>query len=162
MGAEERAKKIIADSEREANSVMREKLLEVKDEWYKKKQEYDNESNQKRSKLQAYEKQLTSREENIDRKVELLDKKERELHQVQRESEEKSKILESRQSELEKIIAEEIIRLERASGLSREEAKKILIETMTNAAKTEAAQTLKDLRDKVRGQSVRRSAPSGG
>ncbi len=150
MGAEERAKKIIADSEREANSVMREKLLEVKDEWYKKKQEYDNESNQKRNKQQAYEKQLTSREENIDRKVELLSKKEREIHQVQRETEEKSKTLESRQGELEKIISEEIIRLERASGLSREEAKKILIETMTNAAKTEAAQTLKDLRDKVR------------
>ncbi len=150
MGAEERAKKIIADSEREANSVMREKLLEVKDEWYKKKQDYDNESNQKRSKLQAYEKQLTSREENIDRKVDLLNKKERELHQVQRETEEKAKTLESRQAELEKVIAEEIVRLERASGLSREEAKKILIETMTNAAKTEAAQTLKDLRDKVR------------
>ena len=150
MGAEERAKKIIADSEREANSVMREKLLEVKDEWYKKKQEYDNESNQKRGKLQAYEKQLTSREENIDRKVDLLNKKERELHQVQRESEEKSKTLETRQGELERVISEEIVRLERASGLSREEAKKILIETMTNAAKTEAAQTLKDLRDKVR------------
>jgi len=150
MGAEERAKKIIADSEREANSVMREKLLEVKDEWYKKKQEYDNESNQKRSKLQAYEKQLASREENIDRKVELLNKKERELHQIQRENDEKSKTLETRQAELEKIIAEEIVRLERSSGLSRDEAKKILIETMTNAAKTEAAQTLKDLRDKVR------------
>ncbi len=150
MGAEERAKKIVADSEREANAVMREKLLEVKDEWYKKKQEYDNEANQKRSKLQAYEKQITSREENIDRKVELLNKKERELHQIQRESEEKAKSLETRQAELEKIIGEEIVRLERSSGLSRDEAKKILIETMTNAAKTEAAQTLKDLRDKVR------------
>jgi ribonuclease Y len=150
MGAEERAKKILADSEREANSVMREKLLEVKDEWYKKKQDFDNDSNQKRSKLQAYEKQLASREENIDRKVELLNKKERELHQIQRENEDKTRLLDGRQVELEKIIAEEITRLERASGLSRDEAKKILIETMTNTAKTEAAQTLKDLRDKVR------------
>ncbi|HTR82013.1 MAG TPA: ribonuclease Y [Bacteroidota bacterium] len=150
LSAEERAKKIIADAEREANSVMREKLLEVKDEWYKKKQEFDAESNQKRNKMQSYEKQLSSREENIDRKVELLNKKERELHQVQRESDEKGKLLEGRQLELDKMIAEEITRLERASGLSREEAKKILIESLTNSAKTEAAQTLKDLRDKVR------------
>ena len=41
--AEERAKKILADAEREANNLKKEKLLEVKDEWYKKKQEYDHE-----------------------------------------------------------------------------------------------------------------------
>ncbi|HTX18172.1 MAG TPA: ribonuclease Y [Bacteroidota bacterium] len=150
MSAEERAKKIIADSEREASSVMREKLLEVKDEWYKKKQEFDNEANQRRNKIQAYEKQLASREENIDRKVELLNKKERELHQIQRESEEKAKFLEGRQLEMEKMVAEEIVRLERASGLSREEAKKAIVENLTNAAKTEAAQALKEIRDKVR------------
>jgi ribonuclease Y len=54
MSAEERAKKIIADAERDAAATTREKLLEVKDEWYKKKQEYDNDVNQKRNKLQAY------------------------------------------------------------------------------------------------------------
>ena len=150
MSADERAKKIIADAEREANSVMREKLLEVKDEWYKKKQEFDNDANQKRNKLQTHEKQLSSREENIDRKVELLNKKERELHQIQRESEEKGHALETRQVELDKMVAEEVTRLERASGLSREEAKKAIIENLTNSAKTEAAQALKEIRDRVR------------
>ena len=150
MSAEERSKKIIVDAEREANSVMREKLLEVKDEWYKKKQEYDNDANQKRNKIQAYEKQLAGREENIDRKVELLNKKERELHQIQRESDDKAKQIETKQTELDKMISEEIIRLERASGLSRDEAKKILIESLTNSAKTEAAQFLKEIRDKMK------------
>ena len=49
--AEERAKQIIEDAQKEANNIKREKLLEVKDEWYKKKIEFDNEVNQKRQKF---------------------------------------------------------------------------------------------------------------
>lgn len=150
MNSEERAKKILSDAEREANSVMREKLLEVKDEWYKKKQEFDSEANQKRNKLQSYEKQLSSREENIDRKVELLNKKERELHQLQRENDDRRKQNELRQAELDKLIAEEITRLERASGLTRDDAKKMLLENLVNTAKADAAQSLKALRDRAR------------
>lgn len=150
ISAEERAKKIIADAERDANAMAREKLLEVKDEWYKKKQEFDADFNQRRNKLQQYEKQLQNREENIDRKVELLNKKEREIHQLRREFDEKSKILEAKQTDLQKLIDEENTRLERASGMSREEAKRMLMENLINTAKTEAAQTLKDIRDQVR------------
>jgi ribonuclease Y len=150
INAEERAKKIIADGERDAKALAREKMIEVKDEWYKKKQEFDADSNQKRSKQQAYEKQLESRDENIDRKVELLNKKERELNQFQRDVQAKNKVIEQRQEELEKMVVEETTRLERASGMSRDEAKRFLIENMTDAAKTEAAQLLKDIRDKAR------------
>src|SRR5690606_30089473 len=51
VSAEDRAKQIIADAQKESNNIKREKLLEVKDEWYKKKIEFDNEVNQKRQKL---------------------------------------------------------------------------------------------------------------
>ncbi|MDP4193337.1 MAG: Rnase Y domain-containing protein, partial [Bacteroidota bacterium] len=54
--AEERAKRILADAEKEANNTKREKLLEVKDEWLKRKQEFDAEANQKKQKIQNYEK----------------------------------------------------------------------------------------------------------
>ncbi|MDL1893806.1 DUF3552 domain-containing protein, partial [Sphingobacteriales bacterium CHB3] len=76
--ATDQAKKIILDAEKEAETLKREKLLEVKDEWYSKKKEFDADVQSKRSKLQAQEKALDSREENIDRKVELINKKERE------------------------------------------------------------------------------------
>jgi ribonucrease Y len=157
MNAEERSKKIIADAERDANALTREKMLEVKDEWYRKKQEFDSESNQKRNKLQVYEKQLDDREENIDKKVELLNKKEREQHQIQRDIQEKVKVAELRQQELDKMIAEENVRLERASGMSREDAKRLLMENLINAVKTESAQTLKDVRDKTREEAKRES-----
>src|SRR5512146_1618324 len=77
--AEARAKAILADADKESANLKKEKLLEVKDEWYRKKQEFEHEANQKRNKLQSFEKQLGGREENLDRKVELVNKKEREV-----------------------------------------------------------------------------------
>ncbi|MEO8166905.1 MAG: ribonuclease Y [bacterium] len=148
--AQDRAAKIIADGEKEAETTKREKLLEVKDEWYTKKKEFDADIQSKRSKLQAQEKALDSREENIDRKVELINKKEREQGQLKRQLDEKDKSLEARQIELDQLIGEENSRLERASGLSRDEAKRILMENLANDAKTEAAHMLKELRDKAR------------
>jgi ribonuclease Y len=148
--ADERAKKIIADAERDAAATTREKLLEVKDEWYKKKQEYDNDVNQKRNKLQAYEKQLHGREENIDRKVELLNKKEREVTQLQKKNDDLAKLLEVKHADIDKMILDENVRLERASGMSRDEARRHLLDNLTDSVKTESAQMLKDIRDKAR------------
>ncbi|MBI5470980.1 MAG: ribonuclease Y [Ignavibacteriae bacterium] len=148
--ATDRAGKILADAEKEAETIKREKLLEVKDEWYSKKKEFDSDVQSKRNKLQAQEKALNGREENIDRKVELINKKEREQSQLKRSLEEKDRLLQGRQTELDQMIAEENSRLERASGLSREEAKRILMENLANDAKTEAAHMLKEIRDKAR------------
>lgn len=148
--AKDQASKIITDAGREAEAVKREKLLEVKDEWYSKKKEFDNDVQQRRNKLTSQEKQLEAREENIDRKVDLISKKERELGGWRKELDEQRRVLDQRQKEIDVLIAEENNRLERMSGLSREEAKRILIENLTNEARTDAAHLLKELRDKAR------------
>jgi ribonuclease Y len=153
--AGEQARKIVADGEKEAETLKREKLLEVKDEWYQKKKEFDGDVQSKRGKLQAQEKAIDVREENIDRKVELLGKKEREQGILKRNLDEQSKGLDSRQSELERLIQDENIRLERASGLSHDEAKRILMENLANEARSEAAHMLKDIRDKSRDEAKR-------
>lgn len=148
--AEERAKKIIADAEKDAATLKREKLLEVKDEWYRKKQEFDAEATGKRNKLQAHEKQLDNREENIDRKLDLMNKKEKEVQVMRREVEEKGRKLEADRVAVTRLIEEENASLERVSGLSRDEAKKLLMENMMNEAKAEAAQVLKEIHDQVK------------
>ncbi len=148
--AEERSKKIMADAERDAAAVQKEKMLEVKDEWYRKKHEFENEANQKRNKLQAYEKQLNGREENIDRKVDLLGKKEKEVQNLQKNNEVRSNELDQKLQQLDQMIAEENLKLERASGMSRDEARKLLMDNLLDSVKTEAAQTLKDIRDKAK------------
>jgi ribonuclease Y len=148
--AKETARKVIADAEKEAETVKREKLLEVKDEWYQKKKDFDTDVQNKRSKLQAQEKALEVREENIDRKVELLGKKEREQAIIRKSMDERLRALDTRQIEVDRMVQEENIRLERASGLSREDAKRTLIENLMNEARSEAAVQLKEIRDKAR------------
>ncbi len=153
--AKEMAKKVLADAEKEAETLKREKLLEVKDEWYQKKKDFDNDIQSKRSKLQGQEKAIDVREENIDRKVELLGKKEREMGLLKKTLDDQARGVEGRQAELERLVLEENIRLERASGLSRDEAKRTLIENLANEARSEAAHMLKDIRDNARDEAKR-------
>ncbi len=153
--AEEQAKKILSDASRDTAAIQKEKMLEVKDEWYKKKHEFENEANQKRNKLQTYEKQLDSREEDIDRKVDFLNKKEKDVNSLQKINDQKSSELAQKLSDIDKLIVDENIRLERASGMSREEARKLLLDNLVDSVKTEASQTLKDIRDKVKEEAKR-------
>lgn len=148
--AEEQAKRILLDAERDAMALKREKLLEVKDEWYKKKKDFESEVQSKRSKLQSFEKQLLSREENVDRKLDLLNKKEKSIQSLETELKEKQKRSEERTQELGRLIEEQNVQLERISGVSREDAKKHLVDNMVETAKSEAAQALKEIRDKTR------------
>lgn len=154
-GAEARAKKVLEGAEKEANTLKREKLLEVKDEWYKRKKDFDSEQQSKRSKMQAFEKQLLSREENVDKRLDVLNKKETAFQGADRELQEKRKQADDRDKELLRLVEEENSRLERISGVSREEAKKTLIENLTEHAKSEATHMLKDIRDKAKEEAKR-------
>lgn len=148
--AEERARKLMEEAEKEANALKREKLLEAKDEWYKKKREFEAEANTKRNKLQSYEKQLNAREENIERKVELVTKKEREAELLRKELDERLQRIRLRENEIGRLVQEQNARLERVAGLTREDAKKLLLENLIQEAKTEAAQALKEIREQTR------------
>lgn len=150
--AEERAKRILEEAEKDGNTIKKEKLLEAKDEWYKRKKEFDNEAQSKKSKQQAFEKQLISREENVDRKLDLLSKKETSLQGLEKELTEKRKRFDERDTELTRLVGEENARLERISGITREEAKKQLADNLIETVKSESAQMMKDLRDKAKGE----------
>jgi ribonuclease Y len=148
--AKTQAHKVLADAEKEADTLKREKLLEVKDEWYQKKKEFDADVQSKKNKIASQEKGLEVREENIDRKVELLGRKEREQTTLKRSIDERMHALDTRQGELERLLQEENQRLERLSGLTREEAKRQLIENLVNEARSEASLQLKEIRDTAR------------
>lgn len=153
--AQERAKRILEDAEKDGNTLKREKLLEAKDEWYKRKKEFEADVQSKRNKLQTFEKQLISREENVDRKLDLLSKKEIALQAVDKDLVEKRKRIEDKDKELSKLVGEENTRLERISGISREEAKKQLSDNLLETVKTESAQLLKEARDKAKDEAKR-------
>jgi len=155
LSAEGKANQIIADAQKEANNTKREKLLEVKDEWYKKKVEFDNEVNQKRQKISNLEKQLGIREENIEKKFDLVIKKEKEIKESDRQISEARRNLEAKTKEINKLEAEQNEKLEKVSGLTSEEAKRMLMENMVIQAKTDVAVTVKEIHDQAKAEAKR-------
>ena len=148
--AEERTKSIIQDAQKEANNLKREKLLEVKDEWYKKKIEFDTEVNQKRQKLTNLEKQIQAREENSEKKFDLVLKKEKENRNLEKSLQELKIQLEQRSLEVQRLESEQNDRLEKISGLSSEDAKKMLMENMVQQAKQDAVHSIKEIHERAK------------
>jgi len=150
--AEKQAKKIIEEAEREANNIKREKLLEVKDEWFKKKQAFEQEVTAKKNNIQNIERQLKIREEAIDKRTEVLEKKEKQVQELEAKLNEKIAEYEQKTQQLNSLIEEQTHRLEKIAGLTQEEAKKMLIENLISEAKTEAAQIIKQIRDEAKAE----------
>jgi len=150
--AEKQAKKIIEEAEREANNIKREKLLEVKDEWFKKKQAFELEVTAKKNNIQNIERQLKIREEAIDKRTEVLEKKEKQVQELEAKLNEKIAEYEQKTQQLNSLIEEQTHRLEKIAGLTQEEAKKMLIENLISEAKTEAAQIIKQIRDEAKAE----------
>ena len=148
--AQEKAAKIIEDAEKDAKHLKKEKLLEVKDEWLKKKQEFDNEVNQKRQKQLAFEKQLEQREDSLEKKFDIVTQKEKANKELEKKISQQTEDINRKNAELDRLIAENNEKLEKVAGLSSDEAKKILMENMIQKARTDAAQQLKEIRENAK------------
>jgi ribonuclease Y len=150
--AKEESERIIQDAQKEAKNLKKEKLLEVKDEWLRKKQEFDNEVNTRRQKLQNYEKQLDKREEGLERKLEFVKVREKELQEIEESLRIKQEQVERKNQKLEALLKEQNTRLEKIAQLTEEEAKQMLIENMKEQAKTEAQQYVREIRDQAKAE----------
>ena len=150
VAAEEKSEQIIQDAKKEATNLKREKLLEVKDEWYKKKVEFDTEINHKKQKQQNLEKQLQLREENSEKKFDLVLQKEKEVRKLEKQVQDIKVNLDEKSAEINKLLVEQNDKLEKISGLTSEDAKKMLVENMVNQAKVDASQTIKEVYDRAK------------
>ncbi|GAB1442042.1 ribonuclease Y [Ignavibacteriales bacterium] len=150
--AEERVVLILKDAEKEANNLKREKLLEVKDEWYKKKVEFDNDFNSKRQNLQNMEKQLSRREDEIDRKIETVRSRDIEFRRLEQSIGDKQKAIREKEEELVLLEKEQNHRLEKIANLTAEEAKTMLMENMVQDAQMEATKLIKDIYEKAKSE----------
>ncbi len=147
---EERTKQILETAEREANAIKKEKLIEVKDEWIRKRQELDNDYNSKQKRIQNIERQLSSKEENLDRKAESLRQQEKSVRTLEMELREKGKVIQLKEGEADKLVQQQTEKLEKLAGVSREDAKKLLIENLTNEARSEASLEVREIRERAR------------
>ncbi len=141
--AESLAKRIIAEVEKEAKARKREIKLEAKDELYRMRSEFEKETRERRRELLKLEKRLGEKEIDLDRKVDLLERKEREVSDRYRELTVQQKVLGDRKKEFDALLTEEKERLRRLSGLSQEEARKLLLQKMEDDVRQEAAVMIK-------------------
>jgi len=155
--AKEEAEKILDDARREAEARKREAELEAKDLVLQARAEFEREVASRRQELIELETRLVQREENLDRKVELIDKKEQELREFEENLHKFEGELKKREGELKKLIEEEKRNLERVSGLSAEEARKILMERIEEEAKHDAALLVKRIEDEAERLAERRA-----
>jgi len=148
--AEEKARTIINNSKIEAERRKREALLEAKDLSLKMRDEFEEESKERRKELLVMEKRLMQKEENIDKKVALIEQKDRDLKKSEEKIRNRYDEANHRKEELDRLVQEEKSTLEKISGLSREQAKNMLVEKMTSEAKQDAAQTIKRVQDETK------------
>ncbi|HVP35462.1 MAG TPA: ribonuclease Y [Terriglobales bacterium] len=147
--AEELAKKIVQEAEKEAEIKKKEAILEAKDEWYKTKVNFERELANKRMEYQKVEKRLQEREVNLDRKVDILNKKDRDIQNKEKILFAREKGIRTRDEELSRLIADQNRQLERIAQMTSDEAKKILMANLENQARQEAAQLIKDIKEKA-------------
>lgn len=155
--AEKSAKQILVDAKKEAQHVKKDKLIEVKEEWYKKKQEFDQETQSKRVKLQDQQRQLRSREDAVKGKLDLISKKEKQLQHYEEDISNKEKSLKDRYKEIDDLVEKQVQKLEQLSGYSREDAKRELIDSFLNEAKADAAHMIKQVREDAKATAYKES-----
>ena len=141
--AEEKARQIIDDALKTAETKKREALLEAKEESLKMKNESEKETRERRTELQRYEKRVLSKEEAVDKKAESLERRETGITAKEEE-------LKKKRAEAEKLLGQRVQELERISGLTSEQAKEYLLKTVEDEVKIDTAKLYKELESRAK------------
>ncbi len=154
---EQYTKKILAEAQKEAKTIKKEAALQAKDTLYQMKVEFEKETREKKEQLLIQEKRLFHKEENLDRKLEQLEKREAKISERERSIDKIEKELASKQSEYERLMEEQRRQLEKLAGISSEEAKKLLIDSMASEAKHEAAKIIRRIEMEARAEADKKA-----
>ena len=138
---------MIEAANKEAEVVKEKKLLEVKEKFLNKKAELEKEVQQRNSRIQQSENKLKQREISLNQRQEELGRRKQEVEQNQQRIDNEKKLLTVKQQELEKMQKMEQAKLEELSGLSAEEAKLRLVESLKDQAKLDAASYINEIMD---------------
>ena len=141
---------MVANAEKAAEVLKEKKLLEVKEKFINKKSELEREVQQRNQKIQQTENRLKQREINLNQKQEELGKRNQELEQQHQRIENEKKLLAVKEQELADMQKKEREKLEQLSGLSAEEAKARLIDSLKDEARTNAQSYINEIMDEAK------------
>ncbi len=140
----------LEDAKREADNILREAQIQARDEVLRAREAFEKEVSERRRDLAATEDRIAQREESLDRKLNMLDKKEAAVEDRLREAEQRKQELQSREQELRALITREQEQLQQVAALSREEARKILMQKLEEELRAESGALIRKMQDEAR------------
>lgn len=155
--AEKRAKDFMIDAEKASQNLKKEKLLEVKDEFYRRKQKFDEDVKEREKDVVEAEKKLAEAREIISKEKNEITQKEKQLQTLENQLNQKLASVEKKELTLDEKLKEEVevvneqkLKLQRISGYTEEEAKKELFNNLLETVKLECAAKLQEVRDETK------------
>ena len=148
--ANSRAQKILSDAEKDAEVIKQKLLLEAKEETLLLKNDAEKQINSRTSKIQSVENRLKQREMTLNQRQEELNKKNNEADELKINLTNQQEIIDKKSGELEKLHRQSVEKLETISGLSAEEAKERLVESLKEDAKGDAQSYINDIIDEAK------------
>lgn len=145
-----RAKRIIREAENEAEVIKKEKMLQAKEKFLQLKAEHEKEINCRNAKILALENKTKQRETAVAQRIEEYARKKKELDTVRENLDAQLEIVEKKNEELDRLHKQQVEQLEAISGMSAEEAREMLIESLKAEAKTEAMSYINDIMDEAK------------
>lgn len=145
-----KAKRQLAEAEKEAEVMKKNKLLEVKEQALQMKSEFEKQANARNSKIQIAENKIKQRELVLTQKQEELQRKKQEAEVIKTNLEAQLEVVEKKQQDLERLHRQEVERLEALSGLSAEEVKDKLVEALKDEAQTNAQSYINEIMEEAK------------
>ncbi|GIM47881.1 ribonuclease Y [Collibacillus ludicampi] len=143
QSAEERAAQIVDQATREAEAKMKEAIIEAKEEVHKLRSEAEKDIRERRNEIQRLERRLLQKEETLDRKTEAIEKR-GEILAI------KERNVEEMREQVEELYRAQAAELERISGLTREEARNLILSNVEAECRHEAAMLMKEIEQQAR------------
>lgn len=144
---EKKSMTLVEEAKEKGEILKKEKILQAKEKFLQLKADHEKSINEKNSVLNKAENRLKQREQSYNQKMDDFQKKQREVNTIKGNLSQQLELVSKKQEELQKVHDKEVERLEALSGLSADEAKEQLIESLKNEAKTEAMAHIKDIID---------------
>ncbi len=155
--AEQKTKELKEITAREAENRKKEIELAGKDLMIKLRQDFEKETKERREELIATEKRVLIKEENLEKRVDLLEKKEKDVHSRLAALHQQEEGVQHKNEQLNKLIEEEKLRLQKISSLTMEEAKKILLARLEEELTQEKASRIRKMEEEIKDSSDKRA-----
>ncbi|MBK7754491.1 MAG: ribonuclease Y [Flavobacteriales bacterium] len=141
---------ILKDAEAQAEALKKEKLVQAKEKFLQMKEEHEREVRESDKKVQQNVERAKQREQQLSRQQQDLANKEKQVDQLKQDLSQKVEGLARRKEETDKMHAKQVNLLENISGLNAEEAKKQLVDSLKDEARTAAMSTIKDITEEAK------------